>query len=610
MGKYKELASKIVKNVGGNDNIISLTHCITRLRFQLKDESKANTDVLKEMDGVITVIKTSGQYQVVIGNHVPDVFKDVCEVANIKESSSSSSPKKKRKFSEIVLDMISGIFMPSIGILCASGILKGLNIILDMVGIISPSSGIGQILAAAADAMFWFFPIILGFNAFKKLGGNQFLGMTLGAALVYPAIQNIDLNVFGFTVNATYTSTMLPIVILAFIVVPVEKWLLKVIPDVIKTFIVPAILLMVFVPIGFCVIGPIANMIGSGINSLIQTVYGFSPVIAGMLFGFLWQILVLMGCHMLVIVPMMVGLLAGEPQALMTVTCLPSFVQTGAVLAIWLKTSNKKLKEIALPAWISGIFGVTEPAIYGVTLQNGKQFILTCIGSGIIGGISGFLDLKLYTMGGLGVFSIPSMINPLNVTTSLITVIIVCILALVIGFVIAYMTFKDKTTKSSSKTSTECATKTSENILSPMKGIIVELDNVEDKAFSSGALGKGIAIDPTDSRVVSPVNGTIMTIFPTNHAIGIISDNGTEILIHLGMNTVELNGMHFTPTVKEGNRVKAGDLIMDVDLDKIKSMGYSMVSPIIITNTYDYKDVIIPKLGDIKFKEEIIKCIN
>ena len=292
MGKYEQLAKDIIKNVGGKENVLSLTHCVTRLRFQLKDEGKANTDVLKNMDGVVTVMQTAGQYQVVIGNHVPDVFKDVCEVAGIS-GGEGSGEKVKRKFSEAALDIISGIFMPSIGILCASGILKGVNIILDMAGLIPAASGLGQILAGAADAMFWFFPIILGFNAFKKLGGNPYLGMTLGAALCYPALQGVNLNVLGFNVNATYTSTMLPILVMSFIAVPMEKWLNKVVPDVVKTFVVPAVVLFVCVPVGFCLIGPAANEVGAIINNVIQGAYGFSPIVAGILLGFLWQLLVM-----------------------------------------------------------------------------------------------------------------------------------------------------------------------------------------------------------------------------------------------------------------------------------------------------------------------------
>lgn len=591
MGKYEQLSKDIIKNVGGTENIISLTHCVTRLRFQLKDESIAKTDVLKNMDGVVTVMQTAGQYQVVIGNHVPDVFKEVCAVAGIS-GGAGEGPKVKRKFSEAALDIISGIFMPSIGILCAAGILKGVNILLDMGGIVTTTSGLGQLFAAGADAMFWFFPIILGFNAFKKLGGNPYLGMTLGAALVYPAIQGIDLDVFGFTINATYSSTMLPIVVLSFIAVPMEKILNKIIPDVVKTFVVPAVVIMICVPLGFCIIGPAANAVGDFFNNIIQGAYGFNPIIAGALIGFLWQLLVMVGCHVIVVLPMMMGLMAGIEQPLMAAIAFPSFVQTGAVLAIWLKTKNPKLKNIALPAWISGIFGVTEPAIYGVTLPNGKQFILTCAGAGVIGALAMILGVSQYTMGGMGVFAIPAMISEANAGGSLAFAVITAVAAVVIGFIVAFITYKDAKAENTSDTNTKAVELKKEELSSPLTGKIIPLCEVEDEAFSGEALGKGIAINPTDGNVYAPCDGTVMTLFPTKHAIGIVSDHGAEVLIHLGVNTVQLEGEHFTAHIKQGDKVKQGQLLVSFDIDAITKAGYSLVSPIIITNTNDYLDIV------------------
>lgn len=608
MGKYEQLAKDIIKNVGGKENVLSLTHCVTRLRFQLKDEGKANTDVLKNMDGVVTVMQTAGQYQVVIGNHVPDVFKDVCEVAGIS-GGEGSGEKVKRKFSEAALDIISGIFMPSIGILCASGILKGVNIILDMAGLIPAASGLGQILAGTADAMFWFFPIILGFNAFKKLGGNPYLGMTLGAALCYPALQGVNLNVLGFNVNATYTSTMLPILVMSFIAVPMEKWLNKVVPDVVKTFVVPAVVLFVCVPVGFCLIGPAANEVGAIINNVIQGAYGFSPIVAGILLGFLWQLLVMVGCHVLVVLPMMMGLMAGEPQPLMAVVAFPSFVQTGAVFAIWLKSKNKKLKTIALPAWISGIFGVTEPAIYGVTLPNGKQFILTCVGAGVIGGLSVLLGVSQFTMGGMGVFALPAMIDPANGSGSIISAVIVAVAAIVIGFIIAFVTYKDKK-EAVIENKEEKLVKGREVICSPLNGNVLPLSEAKDDAFAQGLLGNGVAIDPADGKVVSPVDGTVMTLFPTKHAIGLVSDNGAEILIHLGMDTVKLDGKYFEAHVKQGDKVKKGDVLVTCDVEAIKAEGYSMITPVIVTNTADYLDVVEMASGTVKAGDDIISCLN
>ena len=610
MGKYESLAKDIIANVGGKENVLGLTHCVTRLRFTLKDESIANTDVLKNMDGVVTVMKAGGQYQVVIGNHVPDVFKDVCAVAGIQGDAKGEG--KKMSASEKVFDMITGIFMPSIGILCASGILKGVNTILDMTAIVPAAGGLGQLLAAAADAMFLFFPVILGYNTFKKLGGNPFLGMTLGAALCYPAIQNVELSVLGITVTAGYQSTVLPIILLSFVAVPFEKLLNKIVPDVVKTFVTPAVVLGVMLPVGFCIIGPAANALSNAINAFLNGAYAFSPIIAGALMGGLWQILVMFGVHSAVIMTIIVGLMMGTPQPLMAAMGCCSFVQTGAVIAIWLKTKNQKLKDVALPAWISGIFGVTEPAIYGVTLAHGYQFWLTCAISALFGGISAVLGLACYTMAGMGVFSLPGMINPANAGGSLIMGALYLLASTVAGFVGAFLTFKDEdgTVKESARKESVSELKVKkEELASPLTGKLLPLSEVKDEAFSGELLGKGFAVDPTDGNVYAPCDGTVMTLFPTLHAVGIVSNNGAEVLVHIGLDTVQLNGEHFKAHVAQGDKVTKGQLLITVDIDAVKAAGFSVVTPVIITNTADYLDVVTTKEGNVNSKEDVLTVI-
>lgn len=610
MGKYESLAKDIIKNVGGKENVISLTHCVTRLRFQLKDESLANTDVLKNMNGVVTVMKTAGQYQVVIGNHVPDVFKDVCAVAGINPEAATDAGKPMT-LGQKALDIISGLFMPSIGILCASGILKGFNTLIDMVGLIPAASGLGQLLAAAADTMFLFFPVIVGYNAFKKLGGSPYLGMTLGAALCYPAIQGVDLEVFGMVVNASYQSSVLPIVVLSFVAVPFEKWLNKIVPDVIKTFVVPATVLGVCLPLGFCVIGPAANMLGAFITGVVTTIYNISPILAGAAVGGLWQVLVMFGVHVTLVMVFIVDLMQGNPQPMMAALSFVSFVQTGAVVAIWLKTKNQKLKDIAFPAWISGIFGVTEPAIYGVTLPHGNQFALTCLGGAIQGALCVILGVSVYANAGMGVFAIPGMINPANPMGSLISACIVVAAATAIGFVVAYVTFKDpEGTVTEEEVSPRKVEIKKEVIASPLTGKVLPLSEVKDEAFSGGLLGKGIAVDPSEGKVVAPCDGTVMTLFPTKHAVGIVSEHGAEVLIHLGLDTVQLNGEHFTAHIEQGAKVKKGQLLIEFDIKAITEAGYSLVTPMIITNTADYLDVVGMTTDTINSGEELLTLIN
>ena len=611
MGKYENLAKSIIANVGGKDNIISIAHCVTRLRFTLKDEGKANDDVLKNMDGVVTVMKAGGQYQVVIGNHVPDVYKDVCAVAGVKANTEAEAPQMT--LGEKVLDLITGIFMPSISLLCGCGIIQGILTLCTMAGILTEADGMYQILYAAGQSMFYFFPVVIGYNTSKKLGGNPYLGMMLGAGLIYPTIQGVDLIVFGMTVNASYSSTVFPIILLCAVAVPFEKLLNKLVPDVIKTFVTPVIVMMVCLPLGFCVIGPVANGLAAGINATFATIAAFSPLLAGAALGGLWQVLVMFGVHSVLIMTFIVGLISGVPQPLMASLGVCSFVQTGAVVAIWAKTKNQKLKNVALPAWISGIFGVTEPAIYGVTLPHGKQFALTCIVSAVMGALAQLLGVSCYTMAGMGVFSIPGSINPANPSGSLVTVILVYAGSVVAGFVIAFLTFKDagqenKEGKIEEKKDKGVVDK--EGIASPLTGKVLPLSEVKDEAFSGELLGKGVAVDPTEGTVVAPCNGTITTLFPTKHAVGIVTENGAELLIHIGLDTVKLEGEHFTAHVAQGDKVKKGQLLVTVDLDAVKAAGYSMVTPIIVTNTDDYLDVVAMADATVKKEGDLLTLIK
>jgi PTS system beta-glucosides-specific IIC component len=590
MAKYTELANDIVDNVGGKENIVSLTHCVTRLRFNLKDESKANDDILKDMDGVVTVMKTGGQYQVVIGNHVPEVYKEVTEVAGIA-AESTNTEKKSMSFKEKFFDLITGIMLPSIALLSASGIIKGLNTIFSITGLYGMDSSYYLLVNAIGDALFFFMPVVLGLNTARKLNVNQFLGLVTGMILCYPAINGIDLTFFGFEMNATYTSSVLPVILIVALEAPLERFFNKVIPDVVKTFIVPILVLLIAIPIGFILIGPLANAVGFLLGDWMQTIIAFSPIVAGIIVGGFWQVFVMLGVHMVLLIPSITALISGTPDSFMPLIAGVSFAQTAVVLAIWLKSKDRKLKNIAFPAWISGIFGVTEPAIYGVTLPRIKMFVLSCIGGAIGGGIIGLLNVKVYTMAGMGIFSLPGAINPETGSMSdLINMVIGIVVAFAISFVAAYILYKDE--EVASDKIVEKPLNRKEQIVTPIQGEILPLSKVKDSAFSEGLLGQGFGIEPSEGKVYAPCDGTIMTLFPTKHAIGLISDNGAEVLIHVGLDTVKLDGQYFESHVEQGQHVKQGDLLLTFDIDAIKATGFSVQTPVIITNTQDYVDVV------------------
>lgn len=479
--KYDGLARIIIQNVGGKSNIISVAHCITRLRFKLKDESKANKEVLESTDGVIKVMQAGGQYQVVIGNQVNDVYDAVLEVGhltaagavdedgNAVEEDNAGGGKKSPV--SMLIDVISGTLQPTLGVLAATGIIKGLLALFDFIGLIPSTSGTYQVWYAVADGFFYFLPIILGYTAAKKFKINEFIGMAIGIALCYPAMVNSTAGevlgtVFGGTAfemsyyqtfmgipvimpASGYTSSVVPIILAVAIAAPIEHWLKKVIPDVIKLFVVPFVTLVIMVPLTYLVIGPVASILCSILSLVFNAIYNIPVVggiIGGILIGAFWQVLVIFGLHWGLVPLAMINYgLMGYDTFLSPYFCV-SFAQTFVVLAIILKTKNEKTKKVAIPAFISGIFGVTEPAIYGVTLPKKKPFIYSCIAGAIGGAFTGFMNTRSYSIGGLGLFGLPSFIDTTGDMgiTNMIYIIIAILIASAVGFGLTYALYKDE----------------------------------------------------------------------------------------------------------------------------------------------------------------------
>lgn len=596
MRKYEELVRDIVKQIGGKENVISLTHCITRLRFQLKDESIAKDDVLKKMDGVVTVMHGAGQYQVVIGNHVPDVYKEACEQLGIQAGSAAAQePQKKKSVGAVLIDFISNVVGPCISILCASGMIKGMLALLTYFGAMSAAGGTYQILNACGDALFYFFPIFLGYTTAKKVEMDPFLGLLIGAAMVYPTIQGVDLNLFGFVLNTTYTSTMLPVIFTVLFASVIYKPLKKVVPDVIKAFFVPMIVMIVAVPIGFILIGPVMNEVGNLIGKGIMAGYNLSPILAGFLVGSLYQVMVLFGVHGALGAIAFIQLANGEPMFLGFMVGT-TFAQTAVVFAIWLKTKNKKLKSVALPAIISGIFGVTEPAIYGVTLPRIKFFIISCLGAGLTGAYLGLHNTLLWNLTGLGIFTIPGFIGGTEPAGAIMANVLISLaIGIAFSFGLTFLLYKDDSENAEAKENgKETIEKkpVSETIQAPLKGDVSDLSTAEDEAFALGTLGDGMVIMPVEGKVYAPLDGVVTTLFPTFHAIGLTGDSGVEVLIHVGINTVNMNGKGFQPHIRQGDHVAKGQLMMDVDLNEIEKAGFSVQTPIIITNSADMMDIL------------------
>ncbi|MEK3643957.1 beta-glucoside-specific PTS transporter subunit IIABC [Aeribacillus sp. FSL M8-0235] len=641
--KYEQLAKDIIENVGGKENVISVVHCITRLRFQLKDEGKANTEVLKNMDGVVTVMKSGGQYQVVIGNHVPDVYKAVVAIGGFEAAKpvDTEAGKKDKNLFNRFIDIISGIFAPTLGVLAATGMIKGFAALFASLGWITDKSGTYQILYAIGDSLFYFFPIFLGYTASKKFGGNTFIGMAIGASLVYPALSNLTSGKALYTLFSgtmfespiyitflgipvilmTYSSSVIPIILAAYFSAKVENWFKKVIPDVVKTFLVPFFTLIIIVPLTFLLIGPIATWAGKLLGQLTVAINDLSPIIAGLLLGGFWQVFVIFGLHWGLVSIAINNMSTMGADPILAMAFAPSFAQIGAVLAVMVKTKQQKLKTLSVPAFISGVFGVTEPAIYGVTLPLKKPFIISCIAAAIGGGLIGVFDSKMYMLGGLGIFGIPSFISPTEgITFGLWGTLIAITVAFILGFILTFLFgFSQKSAKEADRQSQQATAEADaeeellgkkEIIFSPFNGEVKPLSDIKDAAFSSGALGAGVAIEPSEGKLVAPVSGTVTTLFPTKHAIGITSDQGAEILIHIGMNTVQLEGKFFTAHTTQGARVEKGQLLIEFDINGIQSAGFDLATPVVITNTSHYKEINETKEKQIKIGEPLLTLIN
>ena len=650
---YDALAKTIIKDVGGKDNVISVVHCTTRLRFKLKDEKKANDDALKDTDGVVTVVKAGGQYQVVIGNEVADVYEAVLKEGGFSgggQVADDDLDDSNMSLMDKAIDLISGIFTPILGPMAAAGMIKGLTAMCASFGWLAKTSGTYEVLYAIGDGFFYFLPLILAITSAKKFKVDRFTAITIGAAMCYPAMvamnssKKVLFDLFNGTflhsqVHATflgipiismnYTSTVIPIILAVWFASVVEKWCKEWIPTVVKTFLVPFVTLLIVVPLTFLIIGPLATWIGNALAAITSAVYNFSPVLAGILLGGFWQVFVIFGVHWGFVAVMMSNIAALGYDPILGLSLGASFAQIGVVLAILLQTKDQKLKGIALPAFLSGIFGVTEPAIYGVTLPRKKPFVLSCIAAGIGGGLIGFFGTKMYMMGGMGVFVIPAAIGPkTGVDMSVYGLMIAMAVSFVLGFILQMVlgkksvdqAYDEKQAKTVQEVANQADTiakaapslantsdlNVSTELVSPLAGELLPLSEVKDEVFSSGAMGEGVAVEPSEGVLHAPADGKVVMTFPTGHAIGMKTSDGAEILMHIGMDTVNLQGHGFETLVAKGDEVKAGDELVKFDIDAIHAKGYVVTTPIVVTNSKDYEKITVVSQGKVKVGQEIL----
>ena len=643
MTVYETLAKEILNYVGGKDNVNSLTHCITRLRFNLKDESIAQDEALKNLEGVVTVMKSAGQYQVVIGNQVQDVYEQLAPLLHAEQPQTVQDAEKEKLLDRFV-DIISGIFQPILGIMAACGMIKGLNMLFMTLGLYAETSGGYMIINAIGDALFTFLPLFLGYTSARKFGLKPMVGLVIGGIMCYPGIQSsalsgslkplytmfegtmfaspVYIDFFGIPViSMDYTSTVIPVIFIVYFASKCEKLFSKFVPDLVKFFFVPMLTLLVALPVGFLLIGPVATFGSKIIAETIISIRNVSPMLAGGLVGLTWQILVIFGLHCGFIPVYINNIVTNGYDNVMMPFFACTFATSAVILVIMLKTRDRKMKELCLPNFISGIFGVTEPGIYGILLPLKKPFIISCIAGGIGGAFYGFCNFRKFSMGGMGIFEFPAMMEPDGAWGNLLVAVSGVLLTMIAAVILMLLFYREKEAGQSDKTMLD--TKEHEGsvedtpallediaICSPLKGDVLELAQVEDAAFSAGILGKGCAIVPAEGEVYAPVDGVLTTLFPTKHALGITSDDGVEVLIHIGLNTVQLNGEGFTAHVQQGERVSRGQHLLSFDLAELKDKGYCLQTPVIITNTDDYLEILSTMQKEVMPDDVLLHVMN
>ncbi|EGO2585938.1 PTS transporter subunit EIIC [Enterococcus faecalis] len=595
---YLAIAKEILKDVGGKDNIVDVTHCYTRLRFVLRDTKQANKEALLQTEGVISVIESGGQYQVVLGNKVAHVY-NALEPLLAQQLTTKTSTKEKNSLGNRILNTVAAIFTPVVPAIAASGMLKGILAIAVMVAnnfyqVDLKPLNTYIILSAASDALFYFMPVILGYSAAKVFKTNEYIAMVIGATLCYPTIVSLmteksAVTLFGLHVTkANYVSTVIPIILAIFMLAYVQRFLEKVIPEVLKIIMVPTLSLLLMIPATLLLFGPIGIYLGDGVNWLYYYIMNLSPILLGGFIGGIWCVLVIFGAHR-GLVPIGINDVARTGrQNLLAFAGAANFSQAGAAFGVFVRTKNKDLKAVAASATVTALFGITEPAIYGANLRLKKPMIYA-VASGAAGGaLMGWGGSYGTAFANQGLLTIPVYAEA--GTKAFICYLLGCGIAFFGAFLLTiFLGFNDLPLDDSRQEpglKTEATTvKEKQRIQAPVQGQLVSLDQINDEVFASQQMGKTLAIYPTEEQIVSPGNGQVTALYPTHHAIGLKLDNGAEILLHIGINTVELKGRGFETFVKAGERVRLGQKLLSFDKQIIQAAGYDPTVLVIVTNT-------------------------
>ena len=609
---YDQLAKEIVFLIGGEDNIVNLTHCVTRLRFKLKDETKTDENSLSKLKGVISIVKGNGQFQVVVGNAVEDIFNAIQKQYSIGETETKEEKKSGTIFTR-ALNMMSAILNPIVIALAGAGMIKALLVILTTtLGILDTSGGTYKILAAAGNSVFYFLPLFLAYSSAKAFKCNPYIALAIVATLMEPNFTNLmskpgDITSFlGIPVVLIgYSGSLVPAIVSILIYSKLEKILKKFIPKNIELFALSFVALLIMVPLTVIVIGPIGVYLADQVGNLVNFLSVKNGLLTGAVIGAGWTFLVMLGVQWGVVPIMINNISTYGYDVIRPMIAAATFASAGAAFGVFLKAKNKENRAYALSATIPALLGgITEPIVYGISLKYKKPFIAQVIGGAIAGGFMGMMHTKAI------VYVFPALTTlPAFLGETFIYYVIGITLAFVITAVITYFLGIDEKNdieiheKNSSNTENEA-----EDIIikSCIEGEVIELSKVKDEAFASGSIGKGVGIIPQKGVLYAPADGEISTVFVTGHAVGMVTDKEAEILMHIGINTVEMNGEGFIKKVKDGQKVKAGDILIEFDMEKIKRAGYNTTTMMVISNSEEYSDIGVLNLGEVKQNNDIL----
>ena len=613
----KELAQKILELSGGEKNITYVTHCATRLRLVVKSEAEVNLKAIDSLEGVLKAQHSGGQLQVVIGAKVNKIYDEFTKLGSFTNNNESDMPKVKKNPVNAFIETISGIFTPILPALVGCGMMKCLSSLMTSTGMVDPSTGFITVFNMIADCVFYFMPFFLAVSAARKFKTNEYLAIALAGCLLHPTILDaagkiaetgIDkIDFLGLPILLVkYTSTVIPIILSVWLLSYVYKFVEKIVPDLLKVLLVPMITLLIMVPVQLIAIGPFGSYVGTWIAEGLNILFAKSGIVAGALLGFFRPILVMFGMHYS-IMPMQIQQVAETGVTVLTASALAAnLAQAGAAFGVFLKTRNKTMKAAAGSSSLTALFGITEPAIYGVTLRYKKPFFAGCLAAGLVSGFFGLVNANANTIALPGILSL-STYN----ADRYIYIIIGVVAAFVLGCVFTLIAGVDDFVMGEDKKveAKEETVVSNEGIIvkSPVEGTVKDLAEVNDNVFAEGLMGKGIAIEPKVGKVVAPFDGIVEAIFKTNHAIGLKSKDGAEVLIHIGLDTVNLEGNHFKSHIEKGQAIKAGDLLVEFDIDAIKKEGYDVITPVIITNSDNFKDVMAVKNGEVTNKDDLLK---